>query len=143
MERKSTSRARSAGLLFLAAGGWGCGIGAPGGASGPLPVEPGESFVLGVGQSARVVGTGPEIRFDSVSEDSRCPSDATCVWTGNARVWLGVGTERLDLNTGVEPRRRAAAGWTVELLSLEPLPTVESPVPSLRYRAGLRVAPAP
>jgi hypothetical protein len=41
-----------------------------------------EEFSLSVGQHVVVTGEELGIRFEEVIEDSRCPRDVTCIWTG-------------------------------------------------------------
>ena len=42
----------------------------------------GEEFSLSMGQSATIEGQVLRITFEDVIEDSRCPSDVTCIWAG-------------------------------------------------------------
>jgi len=55
-------------------------------ACGNTPAEvyadPGEEFSLSIGQSATIKGQSLRITFEDVIEDSRCPSDVTCIWAG-------------------------------------------------------------
>ena len=41
-----------------------------------------EEFSLSMGQRALIVGKNLGIRFEEVMEDSRCPREVTCIWTG-------------------------------------------------------------
>jgi hypothetical protein len=41
-----------------------------------------EGFSLSIGQRASVTGEDLAVSFEEVTEDSRCPSDVTCVWAG-------------------------------------------------------------
>ena len=42
----------------------------------------GEEFSLSLGQTAAIKGQDLQITFEDVIEDSRCPSDVTCIWAG-------------------------------------------------------------
>ena len=70
-------------------------------------VHPGREFKLKVGRRVTVKGTKLRIRFVTVENDSRCPSDVTCVWAGNAAVRLQLGSGRasktVTLNTSKSP----------------------------------------
>lgn len=44
----------------------------------------GETFTIGVDQSARITGEDMVITFNEVIGDSRCPQNVTCVWEGVA-----------------------------------------------------------
>ena len=52
--------------------------------------EPGVSFALPIGQTASVAGTDTRLTFSEVREDSRCPTDVTCVWEGDAKIMVVV-----------------------------------------------------
>lgn len=41
-----------------------------------------EEFSLAIGQQAHIIGENLDVGFKKVIEDSRCPSNATCSWTG-------------------------------------------------------------
>ena len=127
--------------LFLAA----C---ATGGGNAPTPPTPSlnEEFTLAPGQTAAVDGTNLRLTFDRVSEDSRCPTDVTCVWEGDAVVVLKVKADAeeatRELHTqGGEPRsRKAPAGdYVVTLVRLDPAPRSTSTIEPSAYRATLRV----
>jgi hypothetical protein len=44
----------------------------------------GETFTIGVGQSARITEEDMTVTFNGVIGDSRCPQNVTCVWEGVA-----------------------------------------------------------
>ena len=102
---------------------------------GSVPTETGDpspsarTLSVGVGETASVPGSDVTITFRSVTEDSRCPLDVTCVWEGNGRVALTLssadGSEDAELNTTVQPRRIDFAGMRVVLASLAPYPAGE------------------
>jgi hypothetical protein len=75
---KSDVKARLYFLLFL------CVIFAAPSCGGLNDVQVGldEEFCLSIGQYASVTGEDLAINFQEVTEDSRCPSDVTCVWAG-------------------------------------------------------------
>ena len=54
------------------------------GNQGPVTVGLGETFTIGVGQSARIPAEGILVTFNEVVGDSRCPQNVTCVWEGVA-----------------------------------------------------------
>ena len=129
-------------LLFLAA----C---ASGGGTSPTPPNPGlnEEFTLAPGQAASINGTNVRLTFERVSGDSRCPSDVTCVWEGDAVVVLKVRVESTEVTRevhtqGGEPRsRKAPAGdYVVTLVRLDPYPRSTEPIDPAAYRATLVVA---
>jgi len=42
----------------------------------------GEEFSLHIGESIGITGESLQVKFVGVSEDSRCPEGATCIWEG-------------------------------------------------------------
>jgi hypothetical protein len=99
-------------------------------------------FRLAPGESGTVSPYRATIRFDGVSQDSRCPADVVCVWAGRAVVHVTVfeadGTaheEELTLVGGTSGRasvevagRAEAAGFMLHLLQLSPYPRTNSPL---------------
>lgn len=102
---------------------------------GSVPTETGDpapsarTLSVGVGETASVPGSDVTITFRSVTEDSRCPLDVTCVWEGNGRVALTLSSaddsEDAELNTTVQPRQIDFAGMRIVLASLAPYPAGE------------------
>jgi hypothetical protein len=87
------------------------------------------------------------IIFQSVSGDSRCPVDVTCVWEGDAAVTLTVIIEgdmafRPELHTSARYPAEAEVGTArIRLVSLAPLPVSGGPPAPADYRATLLVTP--
>ena len=102
---------------------------------GVVPTETGNpspsarTLSVNAGQTASVPGSDVRITFRSVTEDSRCPLDVTCVWEGNGQVALTVsspgGSEDVVLNTTTQPRRVDVTGIRIVLASLAPYPSGE------------------
>jgi hypothetical protein len=92
-----------------------------------------ESFTLERGASTVV--DGQVIRFDHITEDSRCPADVDCVWEGRATISLSlIAGDTVDgvqlsipgfVDVDSEPRSSQSAvvnGYTLTLLQLDPYP---------------------
>ncbi|MEZ5418184.1 MAG: hypothetical protein R2708_12665 [Vicinamibacterales bacterium] len=108
------------------------------------PSSSAESTVeLRVGQTVRPDGAPAAITLDDVHDDSRCPTDATCVWAGDAAVTLRVqpptgAAERVVLRLNASDARSArAAGLSVRFESLEPSPRTGQSIPVDQYRVRL------
>ena len=104
-------------------------------------VRPGREFRL------KVKGTKLRIRFVAVENDSRCPSDVTCVWAGNAAVRLQLGTGRgsktVTLNTSKSPSfvgETEYQGYKVKLVELGPYPRSDRKIAPRDYTATLLVS---
>ena len=105
--------------------------------------EVGQAFDLRVGEEATVGETGVRIRFDGVSQDSRCPTGVQCVWSGDAEVALRIttaaGPTNLVLHTNVDPRTANAGGHLIRLEGLRPYPAEGASIPRGEYIATLIV----
>lgn len=109
----------------------------------------GQEFALGGGQEAVLDGGGVSVRFSELLEDSRCPTDVECFWTGQARIAVvlaavGRPSATAYFNTNPAPgenKQSVRAGdYTLELKKLEPYPrTPDEPIPFSDYRATLVV----
>jgi len=110
-------------------------------------VHPGREFKLKVGRQVTVKGTKLRIRFVTVENDSRCPSDVTCVWAGNAAVRLQLGTGRgsktVTLNTSKSPSLVGETeyhGYKMKLVELSPYPRSDRKIGRRDYTATLLVS---
>ena len=110
-------------------------------------VRLGREFKLKVGRQVTVKGTKLRIRFVTVESDSRCPSDVTCVWAGNAAVRLqlgsGRGSKTVTLNTSKSPSfvgETEYQGYKVKLVELSPYPRSDRKIGPRDYAATLLVS---
>ncbi len=106
-------------------------------ASAPL----GDEFTAAPDQPVRINGTEHRITLKAVQSESRCPTDVTCVWAGNAEVVFRVEAPGVDttvvLNTGMEPRAARVGALRIELMVLLPAPRSDTPIAAKDYRATL------
>lgn len=106
-------------------------------------------FVLAGGQQADIAGEPLRLRFTEVPEDSRCPTEVECFWTGQARVVVVVddgrsGEQTVEFNTNPAPgqnRQTVQTGdYALTLQALDPYPRTPEDIPPLSdYRATLLV----
>lgn len=109
----------------------------------------GQEFVLGGGQEAAFNGNDLSVRFSELLEDSRCPTEVECFWTGQARIAVivqptGRPSTTAYFNTNPAPGENVntvrAGDYSVELKSLDPYPrTPDDPITFEDYRATLLV----
>lgn len=109
-----------------------------------LSVALGESFTLQAGQEVAVDDGRLYIRLRGVSDDSRCPTDVTCVWAGDATVRLGVRLGRAmeqdrEVHTTLDPKNIVFAEYRITLEALSPEPHSGTTISEDEYRARLRV----
>jgi hypothetical protein len=130
---------RSAALaLLLATTPTACGSASP---TQPPPVDLGTEATLAPGGAVVVKEKDIQIGFVEVTEDSRCPRDATCVWAGEVKVQL---TLRRD---GGEPTQREVRegdaaefhGYKVTLVRVMPYPVSSKTTPAADYRATIKI----
>lgn len=103
----------------------------------PTPIGPAlsQAFDLKVGETVNVGDDGLTVEFVELMEDSRCPSDVTCVWAGRAVIRvivssaddvLGFGTVEFTLEAGtVGADVGSLYGLTLVELTPYPVSTVE------------------
>ncbi len=126
----------------------GCGIGREAEAD-PVEFTLDQQFALGGGQEAVISGQNLRLRFTDVLEDSRCPTEVDCFWTGQARIAVAVhpagsSPTTVDFNTNPAPGQNVQTAKvgdnTISLESLEPYPrTPGDPMALEDYHATLLV----
>lgn len=100
----------------------------PAGAQG-VAAELGEPFELMFGQEASIEPEGVTVRFDSVDEDSRCPSDVVCIQQGQATITISAKIGEADagqhmLTIGADESKSFATfgQYSVKMTDLQPYP---------------------
>lgn len=117
------------------------------------PNEPGGVFrtevTLRPGQVTAVASTPLRIGFERVASDSRCPSTALCIQSGDALVVFSVS---VGDSGGAEVRLRTRGGTTGESLTatvggyemaisgLQPYPETTTAIPAGDYRVTVSIA---
>jgi len=115
------------------------------GTARPISGRLGQEFDVRIGETAAIAGELLTITFEQVVEDSRCPSNTTCVWAGTAVVRLGLrvgdsarGT--VNLRTLSEAEAEAVfQKYRVRLVRLAPTPRDSSRIPAEQYVLTLMV----
>jgi hypothetical protein len=104
---------------------------------GPVEIE------LRIGELVQRPDFGESIEFLSVPADSRCPSDVTCVWAGDAAIRLRIGHPSFSgdttLHTTTTPRATTIGGVRIEVVGLRPTPVSNLPIDPKAYRVTLRL----
>ena len=104
-----------------------------------------QDFELSPGATATIDDGALSLTFDKVAGDSRCPSDAQCIWAGNGAVVLtiapsGASSYSVQLNTTLTPNTATAGTYRISLAGLKPYPKQGSAIPAASYIATLRIA---
>lgn len=108
-----------------------------------------ESFDLAYGEIKRNLKENLRVRFDEIVRDDRCPfeSQPDCIAPGNAlvqlTVWKGLHKKSVVLNTADAPQATILFGYKIDLMQLEPLPSIQTPpIDDLDFRVTLMVSAA-
>lgn len=105
-------------------------------------------FQLQLNQAAVLESEKLKIRFSSVTEDSRCPSDAVCIWAGRATIVVNIfkneqnrgvfslSTEGDDVAVAIFDK------YSITLIEVEPYPTTNQTIALSEYIVTLVVSKA-
>lgn len=85
------------------------------------------------------------VKFVSLLEDSRCPTDSNCIWAGNAKIKIQVGKGRaapktFEVNTNLDPQAISFAGYEIKLVNLTPRPASNIRINRNGYTATFTVS---
>ncbi len=115
----------------------------------PVGIALNQEFTLNGGQEAVINDDNLRLRFTEVLEDSRCPTQVECFWTGQARIAVlaqpaGSPSTTADFNTNPAPGQSVKTvqvdDYTISLKSLDPYPqTPDDPIAFEDYRATMLV----
>ncbi len=92
-----------------------------------------------------VAGTPLAVHFAGVTQDSRCPQAAMCVWAGDATVLVDLVAPgdsvrvALHTNAGAGATSTTFHDYVVELVALDPLPKSGPAIDPGAYVATIRV----
>lgn len=98
-----------------------------------------EEFEMTLGEEVRIGREGIQVEFVDVLEDSRCPSDVTCVWAGNGKVQIRFDRNNIQLNTYLEPQEVSIENVNIQLVSLEPYPEEPRQFEKEEYKVRLLI----
>jgi len=126
-------------LLCLVAGLWLVGCSAP----EPSSIQLGQPFTISINQPAQLSEKGLSLTFQEVLEDSRCPSNVQCAWSGQARISISVSQTgqapaALEMNTNPPLKQDVVTygDFQIQLLALDPYPEDRGQyIPAKAYKA--------
>jgi len=107
-------------------------------------VEIGQPFDLKIGQTAYFESSGITIRFANITEDSRCPSDVTCIWEGQVSTLVSFSDSKSSSNFTLTLRgsgsadnssKKAFNGYELRLVDVQPYPTSKQKISPSDYTA--------
>ena len=100
-------------------------------------------FDVAVKGMARIQDSWLLVRFDTVTDDSRCPADVQCVWEGNATARVTVDSAGISASAEFRTARLEPVrlfGWTLELRQLRPARTTQTAPKPDDYVVTLRAS---
>ncbi|MEX1150583.1 MAG: hypothetical protein WEB28_00710 [Nitrosopumilaceae archaeon] len=115
--------------------------------SAPINIEANldSEFVLQVNQSAEIKSEDIIITFLNVTSDSRCPSDVTCIWQGQAGIELDVqkgkleSTVSLSIGGDSSPEESIFNSYLIQLVDISPYPISTKNIQSEDYTATIKI----
>jgi len=94
------------------------------------PVNLNEQFNLKIDQAVIIESESLKVKFLEVTEDSRCPSDVTCIWAGRVGVLLNISIDNnnlgdIKLMNGADSQKldiKDINGYSIRLVKVDPYP---------------------
>ena len=107
-------------------------------------VQPGVPFQLGFNQTATIQDL--QIKIVNIT-DSRCPSDVTCVWQGQAKILVNVGKNGQDSGnltlTTLNDKKQTIPSFDqyyIELMKVDPYPVSDKKIQLSDYIITLKLS---
>lgn len=110
-----------------------------------LQAQTNQRVTVQVNQQKTLAKIKLTIKFIALVEDSRCPTDVECIQAGNGKIQIelkkvGSGTKIFELNTNAQPKAVSFAGYTIELVDLNPKPATNIRINRNGYTATFNVS---
>jgi hypothetical protein len=102
-------------------------------------------FILQINQSAEIKSEDIKIIFLNITSDSRCPSDVTCIWQGQAGIELDVqkGEEESSISLSIggdsSPEESIFNAYLIQLVELSPYPISTKNIQPEDYTATIKI----
>ena len=115
--------------------------------SEPIGIEANldSEFILQINQSAEIKSEDITVTFFNVTSDSRCPSDVTCIWQGQAGIELDVqkgeveSTVSLSIGGDSSPEESIFNSYLIQLVDLSPYPISTKNIQPEDYTATIKI----
>lgn len=106
-------------------------------------------FSLGLGQSAVFEPNGLTVQFSGVKSDSRCASDVTCIWAGEATVHVKISGITPSIEADLVASNNAkdtvqvggtgGVGYVLKFTDLKPYPSSKHTTTDGEYQATFQL----
>lgn len=115
--------------------------------SAPMTIDANldSEFLLQFNQSAEIKSEDITVTFLNVTSDSRCPSDVTCVWQGQAGIELDLrkgeekSTVSLSIGGDSSPEESIFDSYLIQLVDISPYPVSTKDIQSDEYAAKINI----
>lgn len=92
-----------------------------------LQAQTNQKVTVQINRQKTLVKNKLTIKFVSLIEDSRCPTDTNCIRAGNAKIKIEFkkafgAWKTFELNTNAKPQAVSFAGYTIKLIDVNPKP---------------------
>jgi hypothetical protein len=109
-----------------------------------LQAQTNQRITVQVNQQKTLSKSRITIKFVSLVDDSRCPTDVQCIQAGNGEIQIqlkkvGSAAKTVNLNTNTQPQSVSFAGYTIKLIDLNPKPASNIRINRLGYTATFLV----
>jgi hypothetical protein len=100
-----------------------------------------EAIQLAPSEQAAYQPLGLSVEFVRVMEDSRCPSDTTCVWAGEVKVQVAtrIGTAEAVQHEIKAGEHTTVGAFRVAVVDVQPQRVSTREIPQEEYRVTLKV----
>jgi len=104
-----------------------------------------QKVTVQINQQKTIAKNKLTIKFVSLVEDSRCPTDTNCIWAGNAKITIKVSNGKsaakaFQINTNLKPQTVSFAGYEIKLTDLNPHPATNIRINRNGYTATFVVS---
>ena len=102
-------------------------------------------FILQINQSAEIKSEDITVTFFNVTSDSRCPSDVTCIWQGQAGIEIDVqkgeveSSISLSIGGDSSPEESIFNSYLIQLVDLSPYPISTKNIQPEDYTATIKI----
>jgi len=133
------------GLLAISAVSFGHESFAQSSESMSVEAELNSEFTLHINQSAEIKSEDITVTFLNVTSDSRCPSDVTCIWQGQAGIEVGVqkgeveSTLSLSIGGDSTPEESIFDAYLIQLVDISPYPISTKIIQPEEYTATIKI----
>lgn len=110
-----------------------------------ISISPNMPFQLKINQTAFIETANISLTFLNITEDSRCPEDAVCVWPGQVKALFSMKINQqqeifnLTLNSNETKSQKTMAGYMVKLSKVDPYPKSDKTISTGSYVATLTI----